>query len=184
MTGSLPNHCKIEGVAPRRTAPFLLIFALGAIVLFCLLPLWPRLTIADWHTNKTLNLLPIQKGESFQIRFTHSLNLSDVTDTIEWTGETLLCRSTLFSTYGAGIPDLPDGIGKELLATEDGFLLTGIDKPETHIPIMLQSVPNHRLIYRGKETSLLALYGSGTLIDLSVQRVSLADCILYERSWR
>lgn len=117
--------------------------------------------------------LPIDRGETFLLRYKHSVNLSDVTDTIEWTGETLMCRQTLFTAFGAGIPVLADGVGTGFTHTEEGFCITGIDKPEERILVMLQTVPNHRLILRGEERSLLARMGSGTIACIAVQPVSL-----------
>ena len=167
-----------KGSALKGLAPLLLIFA--GFLLFaglCYLPLFSHLTVTDEGTGATLLHLPMKRGETFSLRFTHSLNLSDVTDTIQWTGRELICRSTLFSTYGAGIPDLPDGIGTTLTQTEGGFLLSGIDKAEPYIDVMLQTVPRHRLLYRGREIDLLKAFGSGTLIRLEVRRLSIRDLL-------
>lgn len=166
-----------KGVAGFRPAPFLLIIvAVGLVIAALLLPVLPkRLTVSDARDGKLLLALPIESGEEFQLRYTHSVNLSDVTDTIEWTGKELICRSTLFTAFGAGIPVLADGIGTEFFHTEDGFEITGIDKPETSILVMLQTVPNHRLLWRGQEISLLETYGSGTLIELKVRPISLLE---------
>ena len=171
MTAVSSEPVVSKGSACRRIAPLLLI--LLAVLALCLLPIWPGLTLSDYRTGQRLHCLPIRRGETFCIRFTHSLNLSDVTDTFEWTGTTIFCRSTLFSTYGAGIPDLSDGIGSSFAVTEDGFLLSGIDKPEKEIRILLQTVPNHMLLYRGKSYSLLERFGSGALVVLKVERCSL-----------
>lgn len=185
MNDMPPRTRTCKGSTHRGLAPLLLFF-IGILLCIglCLLPLWPRFVIENARTQRVLRVMPIEDGETFQLRFTHSLNLSDVTDTIEWTGQELICRSTLFTTYGAGIPDLPDGIGKSFSVTKDGFVLSGIDKPEKEIRVLLQTVPNHRLTYRNQTVSLLDLYGSGTLLSLCVHRVSLLDRILYERTWR
>ena len=154
--------------------PLLLFFTAAALIaLFFFAPVLPeRLVVSNERTGETLLTRPISHNESFQLRYTHSVNLSDVTDTIEWTGEQLVCRSTLFTAFGAGIPVLADGIGTAFTQTDEGFLITGIDKPETRILVMLQTVPNHRLLLRGEEISLLRRYGSGTLLRLAVRRCS------------
>ena len=169
-----------KGVAGFRPAPFLfIIVAVGLVAAALLLPVMPeRLTVSDARAGKLLLALPIEKGENFQLRYTHSVNLSDVTDTIEWTGTELICRSTLFTAFGAGIPVLADGIGTGFSHTEDGFEITGIDKPEKSILIMLQTVPNHRLLWHGQELSLMEAYGSGTLVELKVRHVSLLELAL------
>lgn len=171
----------IKGGRTRsRRAPFLLILSLGA--LFSILLFAPifskRLVVSNERTHAVLTTLPVETGETFQLRYTHSVNLSDVTDTIEWTGEQLVCRSTLFTAFGAGIPVLADGVGTAFTQTDKGFLITGIDKPEARILIMLQTVPNHRLLWRGQELPLLARYGSGTLLRLEVRRCSLFERLL------
>lgn len=164
-----------KGGARRRIAPLLLIFtAILVVAAILLLPLSaPRLVISNERTGKDLMALPLEVGETFQLRYTHSVNLSDVTDTMEWTGDTMVCRSTLFTAFGAGIPVLADGVGTDFTHTEDGFLITGIDKPEARILVMLQTVPNHRLLWRGQQFFLMERYGSGTLLRLEVRPVSL-----------
>lgn len=170
----------------HRGFPIPLVPVIAALLAaaFLLLPLTPMLCVAELRTDKLLLCLPVEKGERFLIRFTHSLNLSDWQDTIEWDGKHLICRETRFYTYGAGIPDLSDGIGKELLVTEDGFLLTGIDKVQEEIPIMLQDVPHHRLIHRDTSYDLLTRFGSGTAIVLRVGRISVVNRLLYKSTWR
>ncbi len=170
-----------EGSRPQRWAPLLVIVVCAALAL--LLPINRRLVVAE-SGGRTLLTLPIKPDETFQIRFTHSLNLSDITDTIAYTGGKLVCRSTLFTAYGAGIPDLSDGIGTTFTETADGFLLSGIDKQETEIPILLQAVPNHRLLWRGGEYNLYQLRRSGALITIRVQRVSLLTILTHNNAWR
>lgn len=164
-----------KGGSRRRIAPLLVLFAAILFVAgILLIPMFPnRLVVSDQRTGAALMALPIEPGETFQLRYTHSVNLSDVTDTMEWTGETIVCRSTLFTAFGAGIPVLADGVGTDFTHTEDGFLITGIDKPEERILVMLQTAPNHRLLWRGEQFSLLELYGSGALLRLEVRPASL-----------
>lgn len=154
-----------------------LFLLLSAFTFFCLLPLRSAIVIADYRRGgECLCVLPVDAGEGFSIRYIHSVNLSPVTDTLEWTGETLILRSSLFTSFGAGIPVVADGIGKELHNTEDGFLLSGIDKAQTdnRLLIMLQTVPDHHILYRNQEISLLDIAGSGALLELGVRRVPLA----------
>ncbi len=164
-----------KGGARRRIDPLLLVFtAILVVAGILLIPLSaPRLVISNERTGKDLMTLPLEIGETFQLRYTHSVNLSDVTDTMEWTGDTLVCRSTLFTAFGAGIPVLADGVGTDFTHTAEGFLITGIDKPETRILVMLQTVPNHRLLWRGQQFFLMERYGSGTLLRLEVRPVSI-----------
>lgn len=139
------------------------------------------LVISDYREGGTLCVLPLTKNERFSIRYKHSVNLSDVTDTLEWTGTELILRDSIFTSFGAGIPVPADGIGTDIVNTENGFLLSGIDKQQKDdsLLIMLQEVPNHRLLYRNHEVSLLEMAGSGALLMLKVRPVSLLEMLLY-----
>lgn len=175
-TGRSPEQN--EGSARRRIAPPLFIGLAIVLLLACSLPACTCLTVTNARTEKTLLTLPIAPGEAFYLRYTHSVNLSDVTDGMEWTGETLMTRSSLFKAYGVGMPVLADGIGTHFENTPDGFLITGIDRPEENILLLLQEVPNNRLLYRGRELNLVDRFGSGTLLRIDVRRVSLLTALL------
>ena len=166
-----------RGRAAKWLAPLPLVLLL---LFFFFAPVGTCLAVTDYHTGRIRMALPVKDGETFSIRFTHSLNLSDVTDEIVVDGASLVCASSLFTAYGAGIPDpAADGIGRELTLTDAGFLLTGIDKAQARIPILLQEVPNHRLLYRGAEINLLGRFGSGALVVLSVRPATLFLLLAY-----
>lgn len=163
----------------KRLTPLLAGFILAlSLLALCFAPLFHGLAIRDGRTGERLLLLPIQKNEAFSIRYIHSVNLTPVTDTLRFTGRELLLESTLFTSYGWGMPVLADGIGSHFENTPEGFLITGIDQAQPDVPILLQQVPDHRLLYRGREISLLGLAGSGAFLRLGPERVSLAALLL------
>ena len=176
-TGQSPEQA--EGSARIRIAPLLLIAVALVLLLAAALPLVPALAVSDARTGRPLLALPIEKGEAFYLRYTHSVNLSDVTDGMEWNGETIMVRSTLFKAYGVGMPVLADGIGNAFANTPDGFLITGIDRPESEILLLTQEVPNNRLLYRDREINLLSRCGSGTLLRIRVICASFLFLMLY-----
>lgn len=124
--------------------------------------------------------LPIEPGERFRLRFTHSVNLSYVTDEVEWTGQQLITRTSLFTSFGAGMPVIADGIGTEMHNTDDGFLITGIDRvqEDNFIPVMLQEVPDHHLLYRNEEISLRSEAKGTAFVKLSVERIGIIPAII------
>ena len=162
-----------EERAGKSPALLFVIALLIICVLYFALPLSERLIVSQRNSEKVLLSLPIEKGEVFKIAFIHSLNLSPVTDCYEWTGDLLILRSTIFKTYGAGIPILDDGLGTGFLQTEEGFQITGIDAPRQKIDIMLQLVPDHRILYSDREIRLLEYANSGTIVSIYVGKISL-----------
>lgn len=152
----------------KRFAPLVCLFA--AIGLSVLL-LWPEDCLAAENGGALLFALPIRKGERFEVSFTHSLNLSPVTDVIEWTGSEMILRKSIFKTFGAGIPVPSDGVGGELIHLDGRYELLGIDKPMKDFSIMTETVPNHRISVKGREIALLRLVEAGKSVKLSVKRV-------------
>ena len=149
-------------------------------VLILLTPMCTRLTLRGYESGRLMLALPIEAGEHIKIRFTHSVNLSYVTDDIEWTGEQLITRTSLFTSFGAGMPVIADGIGKEMHNTDEGFLITGIDEvqEDNFIPIMLQEVPDHHLLYRDDEISLREEAEGTAFVKISVEKISLASLLI------
>ena len=78
---------KTEGSGGKRPSPLLFLFGLLALLL--LLPIADGLVISDFRSGDVLLCLPLADGEQFSIRFTHSVNLSDVTDLIARDGRQL-----------------------------------------------------------------------------------------------
>ena len=122
--------------------------------------------------GKRLFAWPISAGESFEVTFIHSLNLSPITDVIEWSGDELIVRKSVFRTFGAGVPIPADGVGEELLFIDGHYELIGINKHMSGFTIMTQDIPNHIIAFNGREARLLDYVGPGKAVDIAVRRVS------------
>ena len=114
---------------------------------------------------------PIRAGDFFEVTFIHSLNKSPVTDHIEYDGNELIVRKSVFKTFGGGIPVPSDGIGTELIKTDSGYELIGIDKRMPGFTVITQVYPDHRIAMGGREASLLSLAGSGAAVEISVKKI-------------
>ena len=79
------------------------------------------------------------------------------------------------------MPVIADGIGTEMHNTEDGFLITGIDEvqEDNFIPIMLQEVPDHHLLYRDEEISLRDEAQGVAFVKLSVEKVNIVSAFIH-----
>jgi hypothetical protein len=167
------NQKKPPGVfSPIARLYILAAFLAGSIAL-CIL-LWQGDFLTADCGGKPLFAWPIKAGDCFELRFTHSLNLSPVTDTIEWTGEELIVRKSVFSSFGAGVPIPSDGIGTELVLRDGHYELLGIDKPMPRFSIVTQEIPAHTVFYNGMEARLVELAGQGRQIEISVKRMPIA----------
>lgn len=153
-----------------------LIFVVAAIfIIAAILPIFPALQISSADASLCL---PLREGEEFSIKYNHSVNHSPVIDTIERTGETLTINSSLFSTYGAGIPVLSDEVGDTYTETEEGFLLSGIDSEHRSISLLTGTYADHRLLYRQNELILKDTFGEMTLITFSIGKANLFELLI------
>lgn len=144
------------------------------------LPVSPRLTVARARGgDEVLLSLPMKKGETFELTYTHSANKSPVADTIQWTGREMLVLQSRFQTFGAGIPIPADGIGTSLTKTDEGYVLSGIDKPMESFLLMTEEIPDHHILHRESAYRLNDLAGAGRLVKFQVKRVSLITMLLH-----
>lgn len=156
-----------KGSILNRTAP--LVF----ILLIVLLPalFWPEECLTAKTSKRLLFALPINRSESFEVTFTHSLNLSPVTDVFEWTGNEMILQKSIFKTFGAGIPIPSDGIGAELVHIDGHYELLGIDKPMQSFSVMTQIIPDHHIAFKDFDMRLLDHSGPGKSVVIEVKRV-------------
>lgn len=163
---------KVFSRASRRNLRILLPAAALLIVVMALFA-WREECLTAKCGGKLLFAWPIRAGETFEVTYTHSVNLSPISDVIEWNGHDLVVIKSLFKTFGAGVPIPGDEAGTELARVGDHYELTGIDRHMQGFSIMLQEVPNHRISLDSREAWLLELAGSGSSVDIAVERVSL-----------
>lgn len=147
-----------------------------SVLIFSMLPIFPALSIS--HSNGTELILPLRDNEEFSIRYKHSVNKSPVVDTIRRSGDILIVVSSLFQTYGAGIPILDDNVGTTYEETEDGFLLSGIDSEHDKIFYFTGTYADHHLLYRGDEIKLKAVFGEKQRICLKIKPISLLRMLI------
>ncbi len=155
----------------RARLPILI--SLLAAALAAAFLLWPLECLSAECEGKRLLAWPIRAGEAFELTFTHSLNLSPITDVIEWTGSDLSVVKSVFKAFGAGVPVPADGIGTEIIHAGGHYELVGIDQHMQSLTILTQAVPNHHITLGGRSASLLTLAGEGKSVTIAVKRVPL-----------
>lgn len=157
---------------PTPLLAFILILIIIVAVAIIFMPSYTALVISSEDAKLTLAL---DDGEDFGIQYMHSVNKSPVIDTVERAGDTLIIRSSLYQTYGAGIPILSDEVGSTYTETDEGFLLTGIDTVMDEINLITGTYSDHHLLYREQELILKEYFGEQTLISIKIAKVSLYE---------
>ncbi|OCA84141.1 hypothetical protein A8F94_15575 [Bacillus sp. FJAT-27225] len=132
----------------------------------------PELTITSNKTNKILWTMPVEVGDRFTIRFTHSVERTEVDEVIRIGDGNLVIDSTIYESFGAGLPF--DIEGEQKMRMEDGKVI--IENINREIPVMDlfigQVIANHTLIIKGEEIPLKDLSEPGTSLRFSVTNKS------------
>jgi len=139
---------------------------------------WENDYLIAEHNGNLLFAWTINEGERFEVEFIHSMNLSPIVDVFQWTDDGLMLQESRFQTLGGGTPTPADFPGSELIHTDSGFILTGIDLPFGAFSILTQDVPNHRVTFDGREIFLLELVGPGESVTIDVRRFSLVSRLI------
>lgn len=149
------------------------------LLIFC--PVSRQLTLSA--EGQAVYSVPVTKGEQFQIRFTHSVNRSPVVDTIECTGRTLTIRSSLYQSFGAGMPASADEVGPNATFTDtpNGILIAGIDLEKDEIHKFTGTFADHFLLYRGREIQLKAFFGEQADLCLRIRYFTLPQLLFTRR---
>ena len=146
------------------------------IVFILLIPVTPRLLII--HNGAAVLFIKLPESGRFVIRYSHSVNRSEVDDTVERSGVDLIVRSSLYQTFGAGIPVADDMVngrraGTSLTKTDNGLLLEGIDTVYKEINLLTGTYSNHRIITEDKQYVLKDIVGEKQLIKIKPEYVSM-----------
>lgn len=143
---------------------------LGFAVLACYLclPLYPTLSISSNGTGRELWSEPVQSGEKFVIRYTHSVANSEVDEIIRVEGDQLVIDSTKYESFGAGLPYSTEG--KQSFSSHDGKMtIDNLNLAVRNLDLFIgQVIANHRLIIHGKTFPLSSLSEPGTSIRFSI----------------
>lgn len=129
--------------------------------------------------DKAILAVPVSIGDTFTIRFTHSVQKTPVDEifTIK-KGLKMVLEETIYSSYGAGLPS--EIYGSQQFFLENGtFIIRGFDKEFDEIPIFVGAViANHTLILGNKEFTLVSFGLAGKSIRIRLNHYSIISYII------
>jgi len=159
----------------------LFFFMLLVLILFSVgfYPLFLVLEVVSSNSEKTILAIPVSSGDTFAIRFTHSVQRTPVDEVFSIRGAKMVLEETIYSSYGAGLPS--EIYGSQQFFLENGnFIIKGFDREFKEIPIFVgEVVANHTLVFADKVFPLVSFGLAGKPIRIHLQRYSLISYILY-----
>ena len=157
------NDCRIRKITISAAVWLLLLGAAAAA--FFEFSGWGTLTLTNGRTGEVFAKYRMKTGDTFGIRFIHSVNKSPLTDYYELRRDGIYVEKTVYYGFGAGVQtELEEG--QKLTYGEDGsMIITGFDRKMQDLIYLVGTVSDHILILNDrKEISLRDLCGRNAMV--------------------
>ena len=169
MSTDHPSEHRRRQIFPRKA---FLIPAL-LLALMALLPL-STLEVRDVDAQRVLFMTPVSKGETFEIRYIHSVEKVPVAGIFMVSdGNRIEVRESIFSSYGAG---LPFDTSREDITFEGGRMrIRHRDVVLDRLRIFVSPFTKQQFIHSGRRVDLSSIR-EGHIVEIRVRRISLFRC--------
>ncbi len=110
-------------------------------------------------------VIPVRKGDTFSLKYTHSVQKTPVVENFVIAGaDELILDSTVYRTYGVGLPFLP-GEGR-FEQQGDNFVLTGIGRRFDKVSVHAGAIAGLVLEIKGQDIPLYSLHEGGAFVAI------------------
>lgn len=153
---------------------------LGLCLLLIIISFIPvRVLLAeDYKTADYIKSWRVRDGEDFQILYTHSVELTPVTEKYRVKGEKIVLTDAFFHSLGAGLPATTP---YEFRLKDDGFEIYDINKEFEDFTYRTGAVrANHKLIFEDREYDFLDFSQPRTGVKFQIEKMSILSFILKE----
>lgn len=131
------------------------------------------LTITSNATQKILWSHAVSQGDTFIIRYTHSVDRTEVDEVIRVGEKKLIIDSTVFESFGAGLPSTIQK-GQKIRRERGKIIIDHMNQPVPRIDLYIgQVIANHTFLFQGETIPLKTLSKPGTSIRFSVSKENL-----------
>lgn len=144
------------------------------------LPLVQVLSITNRKKQSERYFIKTSELNGFEISYTHSVNKGRVHDFYELNSHKgLILTSTRFVSYGAGIPEPIETEGAIFTLTDDGYVISNLNRHVQKLTMAVGLIANHELTINEKTYIMKDLFLPQTSIIFEIKRVSLLDYIIH-----
>ncbi|MDQ0243858.1 hypothetical protein J2S09_001403 [Bacillus fengqiuensis] len=156
----------------------IILFLMIVIIGLPFIPLQYALVFEYENTGKLLAYMKMDQGRDFQIKYTHSIHLSDVLETYEIDRKGIVTQKQLeYEDFAIGMPS--DAQGNEKFIEKDGrYIIADMNRTFEYVDLRIgQIVANHTLLYKKKEIPFSSFIKEGTWIRIDYRRISLWEVL-------
>lgn len=149
-------------------------FFISICLILTIIPIKSALVFQFENSGKVLAYLPITKEDTFKIKYTHSIHLSDVVESYTVTDDLLMKQYELmYEDFAIGMPS--NASNGELFEQVNGkYFLKNMNNIHPFFDLRIGKIrANHRLINKEVEYPLTHYMEPGTWVRIQVKKISL-----------
>jgi len=150
----------------------LLIIPLLSLIALLFFPYKQILAFTYEDEDEILAYLPFKNEDTFQIKYTHSIHLSDVIETYSASEKQITLKELSYKDFAVGMPSNAEG--DEVFEVRNGtYYITNMNRHFPFIDLRLGQVrADHRIIYKDHTYTLSNFIKPGTWIRISPKKIS------------
>ena len=154
---------------------FFLLFCFFVLIPVCLfIPTKEVLVFQYQNSGKVLAYIPLSEGDQFQMKYTHSIHLSDVVESYVVTKDHEIKQfEMVYEDFAIGMPENASE-GETFEQIDGKYFLKNMDKRFPSFDLRIGKVrANHTLIVGKNEYPLSRYMEPGTWVRLKIERINL-----------
>ncbi len=158
--------------------------SLAALLLILGFVIFVEHDFIELRTNKAehLQLVPIQQGERFCMRFIHSVALTPVDECFSPEGGNIVLKSTIYHDFGAGLPHAPE-FGQTMSVKDGKIIIEGYSLRIPDLQIRVGRIAKHMLLLphvfsdKVDEVYLAKFVKPGEVVSVKAKRLSILEAV-------
>ena len=161
----------------NKNSKFFLLILFILIIVFSLFVFKVNtLQIIDYRKDKIIWEEKIEAGDSFSIRYQHSVARTPVIEFFEIKDGKILLTGTEYQSYGAGLPT--EAVQGEYVVEDDKFIIKDINQFLPEILLRVSDYAEHEFIFNQKNYKLYESVKTETLLQIKTEKISYFTFIL------
>jgi hypothetical protein len=162
-----------SGMKMPRLKYWLLVIPMGAVCLWLIVyPSHQILALEDPDSGELLCYMPVADGDHFQIKYTHSIHLSDVHEEYRVQAGRLYPYQLIYEDTGVGMPANAEA-GQTFTMKDGKYIISNLQGSTDKLYLTIGAVKaNHQIIYNDISYSLQDNIGPGETIAIKTRNVN------------
>jgi len=136
------------------------------------------LQLIDYKADEIIWEEKINAGDSFSIRYQHSVARTPVIEFFEIKDGKILLTGTEYQSYGAGLPT--SAAAGDYIVENDKFIIKNINQFLPEIMLRVSDYAEHEFIFNQKSYKLYEIVKNETLLQIKTEKISYFTFILKE----